>query len=645
VLLVLALLAGALLLRTGKPGPEPRAAGTTPAGEPDGRASRGSGAESGSPDDSAAAAGQHALLVGINTYDHPKLSALKFAENDAAELAAVLGKAGYAVTLLSGAAKEERLRPSKANIEGRLTEVLGKCGRGDTVLLAFAGHGLQFEGTRDAFFCPIDARPFADQADSLVSLSKVYAELDRSFAGVKLLLVDACRNDPGAGRSIDVDAAPRPPRGIAALFSCSSGERAFETARLGGGHGVFFHFVLEGLRGRAKNARGAVTWARLAEYVTEQVSDQVPRVIRDGAKQTPHLMADLRGKSPILLGPGASSARAERPRVPSKESAKPPAPPRTIRTDHVPRLLTFSADGRTLASRGPTMKGDAYLINLWDAASGKNLFRRDGQNDLDYYIKVLAISADGRTVAQCNVDENSGVRESSRAASITIWDVPSGTRTAGISGAGLVCLALSPDGKTLATAGFGIGRTIKLWDAKTCTNSANVGPDVPLSMAFSPDGKKLAVAPFSSTLKLWDLPSSEATELTGHRYLSRFVTFSADGKTLASVSDDKTIKLWDVATGRCLHTLKEQPPLLSLERYSTDGIALSPDGRTVARPSADGKTVRLWDVRSGKNSATFSTPDGTLFIPAFSPDGKVLAAGRSDGTILLWDLGEGKKGG
>jgi tetratricopeptide (TPR) repeat protein len=248
---------------------------------------------------------RYALLVGINTYEHHNLPALKYAERDVEALAGVLEKAGYEVTLLTGAAgrKKAGRLPNRKNVEARLGEVLRKCRAGDTVVLAFAGHGLQFRGKKDAFFCPVDARPFTDETATLVSLTKVYAELERSFAGARLLLVDACRTDPpdpGRGaRGVSGDTTPSPPRGVAALFSCSSGQRAFETDRLQ--HGVFFHYVLQGLRGKAGNARGVVTWASLAEYVTEQVSDEVPRLIRGGATQTPHLMANLKGKSPVLL--------------------------------------------------------------------------------------------------------------------------------------------------------------------------------------------------------------------------------------------------------------------------------------------------------------------------------------------------------
>jgi uncharacterized caspase-like protein len=134
-----------------------------------------------------------------------------------------------------------------------------------------AGHveSTEEESVRIQFFCPADAQ--VNDTDTLLGLTKLFADLDARSAGVKLLLVDACRNETGTRgfRNLDAEAVPRPARGIAALFSCSSGQRAFESDELGPkgskGHGVFFHFVLEGLKGKAKNSDNEVTWARLAE--------------------------------------------------------------------------------------------------------------------------------------------------------------------------------------------------------------------------------------------------------------------------------------------------------------------------------------------------------------------------------------------
>src|SRR5260370_875789 len=76
----------------------------------------------------------------------------------------------------------------------------------------------------DSFFCPSDAQ--LNDNGTLVSLGGLLKALDACGAGVKLLLVDACRNEPASGRNVDVDSLPRMPRGTAALFSCKAGERA-----------------------------------------------------------------------------------------------------------------------------------------------------------------------------------------------------------------------------------------------------------------------------------------------------------------------------------------------------------------------------------------------------------------------------------
>ncbi|MFL5327904.1 MAG: caspase domain-containing protein [Gemmataceae bacterium] len=247
---------------------------------------------------------KYAILVGVNAYDHARLPALKYAVNDAAELGALLGKQGYIVTLLTDATGEENkaLLPTKINIEATLKTVFDTCKKDDTLLIGLAGHGLQFENIKDAFFCPSDARPFADRTDSLVSLDKLYRDLDQSFAGVKVLLVDACRDDPNAtrgARGLDADNAPRPPRGVAALFSCSAGERAFEHDSFK--HGLFFHFVLEGLQGAARDADNEVSFDSLSLYVRKHVARQVGQIIGGGARQSPNLKADLSGESPVLL--------------------------------------------------------------------------------------------------------------------------------------------------------------------------------------------------------------------------------------------------------------------------------------------------------------------------------------------------------
>jgi uncharacterized caspase-like protein len=264
---------------------------------------------------------KYALLVGVRAYHHDKLPDLKYTEYDVEELAVELTKksAGFddlTVLTTSRGEKREAARPTAKNIRAQLKRILGRVTKHDTVLVALSGHGVQLavedpagkkKDRDEGFFCPADARitrskKLTELTTTLISLKELFDQLEDSGAGVKLLLVDACRNELGEGeKSLDADAVPKAPRGFAALFSCAAGQKSHETAKLGAkGHGVFFHFVLEGLRGEAKNRDGEVGWDDLTAYVRRQVPRTVVKVIREGAQQSPHLVSNL-VNSPILV--------------------------------------------------------------------------------------------------------------------------------------------------------------------------------------------------------------------------------------------------------------------------------------------------------------------------------------------------------
>lgn len=253
---------------------------------------------------------KYALLVGIDRYSHDKLPALAYAEADVAQLNKVFQEAGYKVTLLTGSTEDQALKPTKVNIEKQVERVLGEArDKTDIVVVAFSGHGMQFgkqkpDDPDDAYFCPQDGKPFRDQTASLVSLSRVYQNMERSLSGMKLLLIDACRDDPDAGRGargITSDNAPRPPQGVAALFSCRAGEKSYEHDKLR--HGVFYYHVIEGLKGKAKKNNGRVTFTSLTSYVMDEVADGESGVLKlfdGGARQSPNLIGNF-SSDPVLL--------------------------------------------------------------------------------------------------------------------------------------------------------------------------------------------------------------------------------------------------------------------------------------------------------------------------------------------------------
>src|SRR5262249_43169614 len=142
-------------------------------------------------------------------------------------------------------------------------------------LIALAGHGFQAVGSSEQYFCPSDAKP--DTKANLLSLAKLSQDLQESGAGAKVLLVDACRNDPvpGGGRGgVEGNLYSLPPRAsnFMAMFACCAGQKAYETDMAGGGHGVFFHQVIEGLKGNAALGDSKeISWDLLSLYVKNKV--------------------------------------------------------------------------------------------------------------------------------------------------------------------------------------------------------------------------------------------------------------------------------------------------------------------------------------------------------------------------------------
>lgn len=267
------------------------------------------GAPTGSPEGE-----KWALLVGID--DYAEISDLKYCRRDIQMLGRRLIAAGFPeenIVLMHDDQSDAPLQPFRSRINDKLDELLKGVRRGDLVLFAFSGHGVHVGET--SYLCPIEAR--LDQVEATgIALADVYARLAASAASRKILLVDACRNDPEPGGSRSLDTAPdvaadfvrglqSPPEGMVVLSSCTPGQVSVEDDKMG--HGVFMHFVLRGLAGEADrdgNENGTVSLFELFRYTSLRTRSHVART-RD-LLQTPMLRGEITADFSLARVPRAA---------------------------------------------------------------------------------------------------------------------------------------------------------------------------------------------------------------------------------------------------------------------------------------------------------------------------------------------------
>lgn len=131
-----------------------------------------------------------ALVLGNSQYKH--LSELKNPSNDAPAIEAVLKDLGFKTTLLLDA-NEQNLRKG--------LKTFSDSSEGATIaLLFYAGHGAQVNG--DNFILPIDMEIPKRETDIQISGIKVDDIINSFHSQVKVIFLDACRDNPALIKSL-----------------------------------------------------------------------------------------------------------------------------------------------------------------------------------------------------------------------------------------------------------------------------------------------------------------------------------------------------------------------------------------------------------------------------------------------------------
>jgi WD40 repeat protein len=290
------------------------------------------------------------------------------------------------------------------------------------------------------------------------------------------------------------------------------------------------------------------------------------------------------------------------------------------------------------------------VVTDWDIRTGRQRARRDlaaGVTGCDM-VRSVAASPDGRWVVT-----KGNVRAAPSRGVVMLWEAATGTpKHTWTVGWWDDTFAFGPDGRFLVNRLR--GKALRAWDRAT-------GADLPAVIRPHDDaGTAFAVLGDGRTLLVCDAQTADGFDLTtGAKRFSwklaendvlgepaaapntgwapvRSVAGSPDGKLLAigvggnpavARSDRKwNVVLVEAETGKVLRRVATPDAMAGL-------LVFSPDGRWLASERS------VWDAATLKEVRRFPEPPLTTAV-AFSPDGRRVVTGHSDGTALVWRVGE-----
>ncbi|MCU1267902.1 MAG: hypothetical protein JWM21_4220 [Acidobacteria bacterium] len=280
-----------------------------------------------------------ALVIGVDKYTDPQISPLKGSDNDARLIAdALVRYAGFPadqVILLSTEQPLER-QPTRVNILRRLSNLSTAVPKDGLLLVSFAGHGMERAG--QAFLLPADAQ-ISDQISFLeetaISINRVKERIKETGVGQVVVLLDACRNDPG-GRAdapnplssaytngFNFDVRNREVQAFATVYATGIGQRAYEYTEKK--QGYFSWAVVEGLKGGAANDKGEITLSQLVKYVQETVPKRLAIDLGSTKQQRPFAIIEGYRADELVVAVNSNASNVANTNTPSVAMVDPAA--------------------------------------------------------------------------------------------------------------------------------------------------------------------------------------------------------------------------------------------------------------------------------------------------------------------------------
>ncbi|PDT85727.1 hypothetical protein CO669_31085 [Bradyrhizobium sp. Y36] len=593
-----------------------------------------------------------ALVMGNSAYQRaPKLAN---ATNDAGLLVETFKKAGFTVV-------EARNDLSAQDMRRTLRDFGAKARGADIAVIYYAGHGIEIDGNN--YLVPVDAQleNDTDVYDETIGLDRVLVAIEPAKR-LRLVILDACRDNPFAKNMKRTMASRAVARGLAKVEPSSPNTLVAFAAKAG----------LTALDGDGKNSPFATALAhhlatpgldlrKAFGYVRDEVLQATTN------RQEPFIYGSLGGDD-VVLAPAAALASA-------------PAAP--------------VGSGDASASRDYEFAERVGTVEAWDlytAAHPSGFY-----TDLAKVQRNKLAAATPRTPPATVENEPKKVQTSPVLPPQPDAAKPMAAPKMAAAPAAVVPLALTG-------AAAGETKSVAAGPASTCTtrtarrgNDAVGGPFIPVSIkpnvegasvrtiAVSPNGREVATAGDDGVIRLWDAASFRLTRvLRGHTGAVYALDYWTDGKQLASAGWDGKVRVWDLGSdGRSVSfdagakqfavAFAPEPSLKYLASAGEDGVVriwnlvtrelakskLDHQSGDAARaavrslsyaPSGSGEFVSAgYDgkIRFYRTSGAIDAKDAygrKALRVAYSPDGLRVVTAGSDaelGSAKVWDVRSG----
>ena len=360
------------------------------------------------------------------------------------------------------------------------------------------------------------------------------------------------------------------------------------------------------------------------------------KTVRIWHPATGELLRDLKGESPITFNADGSLLAVRTEGDITLLDTVTGVAVRTLRSrTEAAAKIAFSPDGKMLAYSN---RGRQRTVQLWNISSGREHSTLRGEQAA-VSSESVAFSPDSRSIV-------SGATFTTA----KIWDAQSGVEKVTIgerSTTGSPTSELgnpiiyAPDGQFLisvASTGW-----VTLWNALTGKSLGKFSASRAEfnAIAVSPDGRSLATAGYGKgTLSqggvaLWDMGTGRIRTTLSHPGVIETVAFSPDGGKLASSGADGTIRLWNVVTGTPVRVIKASTEEIRAVAFTPDGSKLVSGGRDAM--------IRVFDAVTGAQLHALPTGSYGVFSLAVSTDGRLAASGDFDAGVKLWDLATGRE--